>query len=259
LALADLEQVLRPRPAARYVHPRARPEEGVHESHLDVAGENSPNYATWVAQMIKPHLGYRVLEVGAGIGTITTRYAEGHSVHATDISPECVRELQLRFDGWANVSVSQDDIREMALAGRKFDSIVMVNVLEHIEDDSGLLAGLKTLLALGGNIVLYVPALNGLYGRLDHLVGHYRRYSKWRMRAVAEEAGLRPVVLRYANSLAIPAWFAYSRSRTSIDITLSSRLSLWDRVGVPVSRSLENAIRVPIGLNVLAVLEPIEV
>jgi hypothetical protein len=128
----------------------------------------------------------------------------------------------------------------------------MINVLEHIEDDSGVLAGLRPLLSPGGAIVLYVPALNGLYGRWDRKVGHYRRYSRWRLREVANEAGLDVVELRYVNALAIPAWIAFSR--TDVDRTQGVSLSIWDRTGVPLSRAVERRIRVPFGLNLLAVL-----
>ena len=87
----------------------------------------------------------------------------------------------------------------------------MVNVLEHIADDAGPLRGLSRLLVPGGNIVVYVPALNGLYGALDEKIGHYRRYSVWRLREVFREAGLDPVELRWVNFLAIPAWAAFGR------------------------------------------------
>jgi hypothetical protein len=129
---------------------------------------------------------------------------------------------------------------------------VMINVLEHIEDDVGALASLRSVLNPGGNVVLYVPALNGLYGAWDRKVGHFRRYSKWRMREIAAEAGLIVGELRYVNLLAIPAWMAFSRS--NIETTVGSSLSIWDRVGVPAGRALESRVRVPVGLNLLALL-----
>ena len=246
---------LRPLPAARYVHPKALAtpaETGEHDHNLDVADESSPNYLRWIADMIEPHLGRRVLELGAGIGSITSLYAEGHDVVASDLSDQCVAALHARFAGTPNVTVKQEDLRQLEAAGDRFDSVLMVNVLEHIQDDAGVLSMLPSVLEPGGRIVIYVPALNGLYGQWDRKVGHFRRYSKWRMREIAREANLHVVDLRYVNALAIPAWIAFSR--TDVDRTQGASLSIWDRTGVPLSRALEQRVPMPIGLNVLAVL-----
>ena len=246
---------LRPRPAARYRHPKALAapaESGEHDANLDVAGESSPNYLRWIADLIEPRLGRSVLELGAGIGTVTELYAPGHQVLATDLSDECVEALRGRFRDAPGVSVANKDLRRLTDEAARFDSIVMINVLEHVEDDAGVLSELRALLSPGGNIVVYVPALNGLYGRWDRKVGHYRRYSRWRMREVAGEAGLAVAELRYVNALAIPAWIAFSR--TDVERTQRGSLSLWDRTGVPLSRALEGRVRMPLGLNLLAVL-----
>lgn len=251
----SLRQRLRPLPAARYVHPRALDvpsQTGEHDANLDVADESAPNYLRWVSELISPHLGQSVLELGAGTGSITELYAEGHQVVASDVSEQCLRALEQRFASSGNVTVLRRDVRELQADGAQFESILMINVLEHIEDDAGVLGRLRAVLTEGGSIVVYVPALNGLYGRWDRKVGHYRRYSKWRMREVAREAGLDIVELRYVNILAIPAWFAFSR--TNVEKTTSSSLSIWDRTGVPAGRALESRLRVPLGLNLLAVL-----
>jgi SAM-dependent methyltransferase len=246
---------LRPQPAARYVHPSALAapaETGAHDSGLGEAAEYAPNYLRWIVEMIDPYLGHRVLELGAGLGTITEQYAPGREVMACELSDDCLAALDTRFATTPNVTVVKRDLREIDAAGERFDSVVMLNVLEHIEDDVGVLSTLPSVLSPGGRIVLYVPALNALYGAWDRRVGHFRRYSIWRMREIARQAGLDVVELRYANSLAIPAWAAFSRS--NIDRTQKAGLSVWDRTGVRLSRALEQRVRVPIGLNVLAVL-----
>jgi SAM-dependent methyltransferase len=248
----SLEERLRPKPAARYVHPRAAVTEAdrSHDAALDVADEASPNYLHWIAELCRPHLGGSVLEMGAGIGSITELYAAGRKVLAVDLSAVCVQALERRFGGSSNVRVQKADLRELP-STEQFDSVLMINVLEHIEDDVGTLASLKTRLRPGGSVVLYVPALNGLFGAWDRKVGHYRRYSKWRLRHVLQEAGLSAAELMYVNALAIPAWVAFSR--TDVNRTVGGGLSLWDRTGVPVSRFIESRVRPPIGLNLFCV------
>lgn len=248
-------QRVRPRPAGRYVHPKAlaSPElTGEHDANLDVADEQAPNYLRWISDLIAPYLGESVLELGAGVGSITELYVDGRRVVATDLSDECVAALRERFRGATNVEVAQKDLRQIGEDAERFDSIVMINVLEHIKDDVGTLKSLRSLLSSAGTVILYVPALNGLYGQWDRKVGHYRRYAKWRLHEIAREAGLRVVELRYVNMLAIPAWFVFSR--TDVERTTSASLSIWDRTGVPLGRALEERFRVPVGLNLLAVL-----
>ncbi len=227
-------------------------QEGDHDADLDLASESAPNYLSWVAELCRPHLGHRVLEVGAGLGAITARYEQGREVVANDVSPACVQALRERFADHPNVRVEDRDLRTLELDER-FDSVLMVNVLEHIADDVEALQGLSRLLVPGGNVVVYVPALNGLYGALDQKIGHYRRYSVWRLREVFREAGLEPVELRWVNFLAIPAWAAFGRGDVDDRQRSGKLLSLWDRTAVPAARFLEAHVRMPIGLNVLGV------
>ncbi len=250
-----LARRFRPQPAARYVHPRAdvTGAEVEHDFELDVAGDSKPNYHRWIAEMIEPHLGPDVLEIGAGIGSVTQYYAAGRSLVVTDLSDTCVAALRGRFASYPSVTVLQEDVRQLHPSERRFDAIVMVNVLEHIQDDLGLLLHLRSLLLPRGRIVLYVPALNALYGGWDRKLGHCRRYSKWRLAAIADAAELTVIELRYANLLSIPGWVALTRSNPAR--TPSGSVSIWDRTGVPLSRALERRVRVPVGLNLLAAFE----
>jgi 2-polyprenyl-3-methyl-5-hydroxy-6-metoxy-1,4-benzoquinol methylase len=227
--------------------------ESDHDANLDVAEDNAPNYLQWIADRCRPYLGKRVLEVGAGTGSITARYADGREVLAIERSPWCIEQMRQRFADSPNVTIRHTELEQLEDEGQRFDSIVLLNVLEHIQDDVAALQGLKNLLSPGGRIVLYVPALNAMYGRWDRKVGHWRRYAPWRMRHVLAGAGLRPVELRYMNILTIPGWWIFSHS--NFEKSSAGQLSLWDKVGIPVGRKLESLVRVPIGLNVFCVAE----
>jgi SAM-dependent methyltransferase len=245
-----VKTVVRPGPAARYVNPKAEGlvnEEGDHDANLDVAEESSPNYLRWIADRCRPHLGKRVLEVGAGTGSITELYAPGRDVLAIDRSPWCVDEMEKRFASVDNVEVRKVDLLELVDEGQRFDSVVMLNVLEHIADDVAVLRMLGSLLEPDGRVVLYVPALNGLYGKWDRKVGHYRRYAPWRLRAVLDEAGMSPVELGYMNALSVPAWWAFSHS--DVEKSTAGSMSLWDKTGIAWGRRIESIVPVPFGLN----------
>jgi 2-polyprenyl-3-methyl-5-hydroxy-6-metoxy-1,4-benzoquinol methylase len=229
--------------------------EAEHTANLDVAGDNAPNYHQWIADRCRPHLGQRVLEVGAGTGSVTQRFVDGRDVVVIERDDWCIGELRRRFASSPKVTVRQADLTELVDEGQRFDSVVMVNVLEHIEDDVAALQSLRGLLSPGGRIVLYVPALNGLYGAYDRKAGHYRRYAPWRMRRVFAAAGLAEVEMRYMNLLTIPAWWIFSRS--NLDKGPAGRLSLWDNTGIVIGRRLESIVRVPVGLNLFCVAEAI--
>jgi 2-polyprenyl-3-methyl-5-hydroxy-6-metoxy-1,4-benzoquinol methylase len=241
------------------VHPKAAGlvnAEAEHTANLDVAGDNAPNYLTWIADSCRPYLGQRVLEVGAGTGSVTQRFSGGRDVTVIERDDWCIGELRRRFASSPNVTVRQADLTELVDEGLRFDSVVMVNVLEHIEDDVAALESLRGLLVPGGRIVLYVPALNGMYGKFDRRAGHYRRYAPWRMRRVLAAAGLREVRMRYMNFLSIPPWWIFSRG--NVEQSPTGRLSLWDRTGVVIGRRLESVVRVPIGLNLFCVATAID-
>jgi SAM-dependent methyltransferase len=172
-------------------------------------------------------------------------------VVATDLSVSSVEAMQRRFADVPNVEVRRADLRTWD-PGRTFDSLLMVNVLEHIRDDVGALVSLRRFVRPGGSVVIYVPAMNGLYGKWDEHVRHFRRYSKWRLHQVMRQASLHPVELRYANMLAMPAWVAFSMLMR-FDADGRHSLSIWDRTVVPTTRFIESRVRVPFGLNLLGV------
>jgi SAM-dependent methyltransferase len=241
---------------ACYVHPKsaADPSAGQHDRDLDVAGDSAPAYLRWIADLLIPYLGASALEVGAGHGSVTQHLARGRRFVATDVSDSCLSALRSRFADWPNVEVRRLDLREVDMS-ETFDSTIIINLLEHIYDDAGALATLRDRLNPGGNCLIYVPALNWLYGAWDRDVGHYRRYSKRRLAAVVREAGLQPIKLRYVNMLAIPAWVLFSSRWLDRDDTQSvgRSLALWDRVGIPLTRSIERRVPPPMGLNLFCV------
>jgi SAM-dependent methyltransferase len=236
--------------ASRYVHSRALLDGGEGDYSLDITEDPSTNYVRWVADICGPHLGRRLLDVGAGFGSVTSHLVEGRDVTVLDTSPACVEALRARFDGLPNVKVVQGDLS--GVDGEVFDSVLLTNVLEHIRDDDAFLAQLAARLVPGGTIVIYVPALNGLYTGWDRKVGHYRRYSKKRIAGVVADAGMSVSEVRYMNFLAIPAWMVSGRLVGRDDRIVKS-LDWWDKFAIPLSRSVETRVHPPLGLNLFCV------
>jgi 2-polyprenyl-3-methyl-5-hydroxy-6-metoxy-1,4-benzoquinol methylase len=129
--------------------------------------EEAANFTRWVGDEIRPFIRGRVLEVGCGSGTYTQLFAQwADAVVAVDIDPSFAAATARRFANSPKVEVQQADAQRLPNMG-SFDTIVMLDVLEHIEDDVGTLAALRGMLNEKGSIVLKIPALPQLYGALD--------------------------------------------------------------------------------------------
>jgi glycosyltransferase involved in cell wall biosynthesis len=170
--------------------------------------QKASKYNAWVYQMLRPHIGQDILEVGSGIGNMT-RYFVGHGrVTATDISPFCLRELQRTYAEHQSVKVQPLDISRNSYPQFEiYDTIVCLNVLEHIEDDVEALKNMRKLLKPGGRLLLYVPANPRLYCEIDRGVGHYRRYLMDELLGKMKKAGYRVTNFRHHNIIGAIGWW----------------------------------------------------
>ena len=224
------------------------------ESTLDNL-DGAENYAHWILEMVAPFLGGEVLEVGAGHGTFTALLAQRQvRVVATDLSERCVGVLQDRFGGVANVEVVHGDINSVAERG-PFNTVILINVLEHIEDDDAALRVLSGSLEAGGRLILWVPAFDALYAEFDRKVGHFRRYERDGLTAQLSRAGFRIVEMRYANALGAMAWWVVARMLRGTP-TRRTSVNLFDRYAVPVVKWLESRRPPPFGQSIFAVAAP---
>lgn len=220
------------------------------------------NYLDFLTSLIQPHLQGRVLEVGAGHGDLTERLATSHAVHATDISDRCLARLADMFADNDAVTVDYLDLSAPLPAAeqfsdRSFGSVVMVNVLEHLEDEQAVLERLHRLLVPGGSLIVFVPAFDVLYGRFDRLIGHQRRYRRDGLDKAFERAGFRTVDGRYVN---LPGWFAWLVTVRLLGLlpTGGRLVKLYDRLVIPLVRSIESRVKPPFGQSVLGIARATE-
>ena len=211
----------------------------------------------WIADELEPHLGHFICEVGAGIGTVTRHLVErlpGASLTAVEPDPDLYARLAAFAKRHATVEALNVTSAELLDAPRRrFDSVVYVNVLEHILDDAGELRTAFDLLAPGGTLAVFVPALPRLYGSMDYKSGHYRRYTAATLRDVVAAAGFELVDVRYLDLLGVAPYFVMYRL---LDVKTLGAVSSsgYDRIIVPVSRALQRVVpHPPLGKNVLAI------
>jgi SAM-dependent methyltransferase len=214
------------------------------------------NYFAWQSRLVVRELGRRVVEVGCGIGNFTGLLLDRELVLSVDREEVCVEHLRDRFLGQPNLKVvvcgpGSDAFREL---GRyRPDSVVCVNVLEHIEDDAAALRAMAEILTPDGVIVLLVPAFEALYGPIDRNLGHYRRYRRGAVRRLANSVGLEVRKLHYVNAIGLFGWWVNARVLKR-ETQSDGQIAIFDRWMVPIFSAIEGAIPPPFGQSILAVL-----
>jgi len=173
------------------------------------------NFNRWMADTIRPYAGRRVLEIGAGIGNLTRHLAPGRERYiATDLDEEHLARLRVQLQHRPNLEIRRCNLADAAdfepLRGSA-DSVICLNVLEHIADDLAGLRHIHSALEAGGRAVILVPQDQGLFGTLDDALGHHRRYSGPELRARMEEAGFQVERLFEFNRITRPGWYVQGR------------------------------------------------
>lgn len=214
----------------------------------------APNYYQFIAREFAPHVGARVVEVGAGIGTFAEHLMRETALRELVLVEPAVNNFPVlveRLGGRPAVRAIQGYLDDR-LDLRDMDSLVAVNVLEHTPDDVAVLRAARAVLRPGGKALVFVPAVQGIFGSLDREFEHYRRYSKPMLRRAFADAGFRDVRLRHVNSLGVAAWFLAGRilEWRTID---ARRAAFYDRWVVPWLMPLERTVEPPIGQSILAI------
>jgi SAM-dependent methyltransferase len=227
------------------------------------AMSGASNYHRWILDIFKPYLGARLVEVGAGIGSFSELILSQHvcetlslvepsdsmydrlAVHARQLDAHAI------IDTYHATFVEAADLIKIRHAP---DSIIYVNVLEHIANDEGELEAVRQTLAEHGRVFIFVPALKRLFGNFDKRVGHVRRYSKSELEAKLRHSGFKILHSTYFDFPGIvPWWFKYRLMKS--DTLEPGAVMFYDRFIVPTVRRIESLIPMPLGKNVIAIAE----
>lgn len=219
--------------------------------------------AKHLVSYLEEHISGNVLEVGAGKGSFSPLLAE-LSTRLVAIEPneryfnelqKCISEvpnvtvLNKTLVGLNNEHVSDEPTE-------KFDRLVYLHVLEHIEDDIRELRLTHRFISNNGKVIIVVPSVPGIFGSVDSLSGHYRRYTKRELIALAKISGYEVEEIKYFNSLAIlPYWLLYRIFK--LEHVGQGQMGMYDRVMVPSAYKVIRVFgkRIP-GINLIAILKP---
>jgi SAM-dependent methyltransferase len=201
----------------------------------------------------------RILEVGSGIGAVTRALIQRGQVVASDHDEDCIRQLHERFQHYSEFEVvrwdatrgKSDPSTPATVARGGFDLIVAVNVLEHLDDDSKVVAQWKELLSEGGFLVLLVPYSQMLFSPVDKAVGHLRRYNRRGLAEIAEKVGVKVVHMSFSNPLGILGWIVNGKILRRSE--LPAGMVRFYALLKPVIRPIEWVLSRFVGLSIVAV------
>jgi SAM-dependent methyltransferase len=213
------------------------------------------NWKSYFGGKIKPYLRGKVLEVGAGLGGTTAVLCDGHEQEWLCLEPDpaLYGELRKKTEEGELPSCCKaiKGVTADLPADRKFDAILYIDVIEHIEKDREELTRARDLLAKDGHLIVLVPAHQFVYSPFDKVIGHYRRYNKKMLRAAAPD-GLRLERMFYLDSTGLMASIVNKLLLKQSYPTLR-QIKMWDGKMIPVSRALDPLIGFRTGKALIAI------
>lgn len=182
-----------------------------HDGYYILTAVRGDRLNKWMFKQFQRFVGQRVLEAGCGIGSLTCLMLDRDSLTSVDVDPLYVQMLSRRFGHLENFRVLQIDLASPTDYGsfenESFDTIICLNVMEHLEDDLQLLQNFNRLLAPGGHAIILVPQHKALFNEVDRTLGHYRRYDKKDLHEKMAAAGFDVVQVSDFNKLGCPGWW----------------------------------------------------
>lgn len=216
----------------------------------------APRYNRWQYSRVAPYLGRRICEVGSGIGSMSALILDGapELLVLTDTDSYYREALRHQFDGRHDVIVEALTLPDKSAATRfqhyALDTVVALNVIEHIAEDLEALRSMAAMLRPGGRAVVLAPAFQELFGSLDHELGHRRRYTRRSLSQRMNEAGFKVERAFYFNLVGTAGWWVNARLRKVPRIPVG-QLRYFDTL-VPILR-LEDRVPLPFGQSVIAI------
>jgi glycosyltransferase involved in cell wall biosynthesis len=213
----------------------------------------APRFTRWMADVIRPYIGHTVLEIGAGIGNLTAQLIPRTSYWATDINPLYLMYLENVGRNRPYMRVSFTDAEKVATypKDQKFDTVICLNVVEHLADDRGALLNIRSALDAGGRAIILVPCGPSLYGTLDEVLGHQRRYTRETLKELVISADFELEKMIEFNRIGVVAWWVNGR------LLRRRTFGLWQikalNVMTPVFRAIDKLLPLP-PLSLIAVV-----
>ncbi|HWR34032.1 MAG TPA: methyltransferase domain-containing protein [Chitinophagaceae bacterium] len=215
--------------------------------------QHAKRWKKYFSRQIRPFLKGNVLEAGAGIGSTTLFLNDGSALQWLMLEPDVQRHDALKEKIELNLFPPNCRLQTGTIeqVTSTFDTIIYIDVLEHIKADANEMKKAAGLLNVGGHIVILVPASQSLFSPFDKAIGHYRRYNKMMLRNITAP-GTRLISCKYYDSI---GWFASLINKMFLrqKIPTMTQVLFWDRWIVPVSTVTDKLFFHSFGKSIIAI------
>ncbi len=232
-----------------------------YEGHDLEAMQVAGNYYHWILDLFGPFRGDHILEVGAGTGNLCSIILEKwhddiRQYIALEPDPKLFRQLTIRCKNIPGIELEFQNWflsdGNTYMSKKEIDTILYVNVLEHVENDRAELERAAALLKKDGHLLTFTPAMPSLYSRLDNKLGHYRRYRLEDMKQKISHTGLKVVKAHYVDFVGFFLWWFKYRVLKHSKIQ-KEQVRLFDRTVVPILKKFDPSRYLPLGKNVMVI------
>ncbi len=210
-------------------------------------------YNEWLFSLVNPHCRGEILEIGSGIGNFTDLLLKKGNVTAIDIDKKYIDLFKTRRSKGLQSGYGDIEKNKFFFKDKKFDTIICLNVLEHIKEDNKALANMFSLLNKKGKLILLVPAHKLLFSKFDTNLGHFRRYNVAGTDEKLELSGFKYITSRYINWWAAIGWYIFLKIFKKEQLP-DQEVKIFNYLGKFLLWP-EKFIKFPFGLSVLAIAE----
>ena len=227
--------------------------------YVTILTENVNNYNKWIYGNLKEGVRGDVIEFGCGIGNITDYIVhDADTITGIDYVNEFVDYAKDKYKENSKVNISFGDLMDLneGIRSKKYDTAILLNVLEHIEDDGKALRNIGEVLKDSGKLLLLVPAMQFIYGTLDSAFGHFKRYGKKDMAELLKNNGYKINKMFYMNGVGSFGWFFAGRVMKK-KVIPENQAKIFDRLILPVIRPFEKIVKPAFGQSLIVIAEKI--
>ena len=221
--------------------------------------EHAHNYTKWVLSPFTPYIGKSVLEVGLGHGGYKEYLPDNIKYIGIDIDTLSINKAKSKYP---NDIFMQGDITDSSikttLNNINIDSILCINVLEHIENDSLCIKNMLDILQEGGHLFLFIPAFQHIYNELDAMAGHFRRYTKKSISSLIPENG-QVVHCKYFNALGGIGWWlnGFIKHNSLNTSAMNNQIVIFDKYILPISKILDHITNKYFGQSLICIVKKV--
>lgn len=208
-------------------------------------------YNRWIKNQFSQYLSGEILEIGCGIGNFSSHLANYGNLTAIDINKSYMKEANKKMGNRVSVGFGDIEKGKFFFKKRVFDTVVCLNVLEHIKDDKKALKNIYELLAPGGILILLVPMHRFLFNLIDQSINHFRRYEKNELKEILRNNNFEIFKIKNLNFLGSIGWFIAGTLFKDRQIS-EGKIKIFNLIS-PIFLFLENIIEPPFGTSLLVV------